>query len=340
MAYRLDYQARRESAVQSLVAAGDTARRAGQPDAASALFKRTLAIDPGNDRARHGLEGIEADKRHAVALGGARQALDRKDFDDADAQLHRILTEDPGYVPAQELAAALNQARGPQNIAPRLQSRDNKKVTLQLRDAPTKMVFELLQRECGINFILDKDVKSDSKTSIFVQDVPVESAIDLVLEQNQLAREILSGNMVLIYPNTAAKQKEYEQQIVRTFYVTNAAPKDVENLLKTVLGAKTLYIDERSNVVVIRDTPDAVRMAEKLVASVDIAEPEVMLEIEVLEISRSRVQDLGIQYPTGATLTPHSLGTAATGTGAAGLVLSDLSHQNSNTIGISPLSVT
>jgi general secretion pathway protein D len=340
MAYRLDYQARREAAVQSLVAAGDTARRAGQPDAASALFKRTLAIDPGNDRARHGLEGIEADKRHAVALGGARQALDRKDFDDADAQLHRILTEDPGYVPAQELAAALNQARGPQNIAPRLQSRDNKKVTLQLRDAPTKMVFEVLQRESGINFILDKDVKSDSKTSIFVQDVPVEAAIDLVLEQNQLAREILSGNMVLIYPNTAAKQKEYEQQIVRTFYVTNAAPKDVENLFKTVLGAKTLYIDERSNVVVIRDTPDAVRMAEKLVASVDIAEPEVMLELEVLEISRSRVQDLGIQYPTGATFTPSPLGTGTVGTGTGGLVLSDLSHQNSHTIGISSLAVT
>ncbi len=340
MAYRLDYQARRESAVQNLVAAGDSARRAGQPDAAGALFRRTLAIDPSNDRARHGLDGIEADKRHAVALAGARQALDRKDFDDADAQLHRILTEDPGYVPAQKLATELNQARGPQNIAPRLQSKDNKKVTLQLRDAPTKMVFEVLQRESGINFILDKDVKSDTKTSIFVQDVPVEAAIDLVLEQNQLAREILSGNMVLIYPNTAPKQKEYEQQIVRTFYVTNAAPKDVESLLKTVLGAKTLYMDERSNAVVIRDTPDAIRMAEKLVASVDIAEPEVMLELEVLEISRSRVQDLGIQYPTGATFTPSPLGTGTVGTGTGGLVLSDLSHQNSNTIGISSLAVT
>jgi general secretion pathway protein D len=338
MAYRLDYQARRESAVQSLVAAGDRARRAGQPDAASALFRRVLTIDPSNDRARNGLEGIEADKRHAVALEGARQALDRKDFDDTEAQLHRILTEDPGFVPAQKLATELNRTRGPQNIAPRLQSRDNKKVTLQLRDAPTKMVFELLQRESGINFILDKDVKSDTKTSIFVQDVPVEAAIDLVLAQSQLAREILSGNMVLIYPNTAAKQKEYEQQIVRTFYVTNAAPKDVENLLKTVLGAKTLYIDERSNVVVIRDTPDAVRMAEKLVASVDIAEPEVMLELEVLEISRSRVQDLGIEYPTGATFTPSPLHTA--GTSVGGLVLSDLSHQNSDTIGISALAVT
>ncbi len=308
---------------------------------ATALYRRVLAIDASNDRARHGLEGIEGDKRHGDTLAAARKDFERKDLDTAEAKVRAILNEDPGYVPAQELAASINVARGPVTVAPHLQTRENRKVTLQLRDAPTKMVFEVLQRETGINFILDKDVKSDSKTSIFVQDVPVEAAIDLVLEQNQLARQILADNMVMIYPNTAAKQKDYEQQIVRTFYLTNAAPKDMESMLKTVLGTKTLFIDERSNVVVMRDTPDAVRMAEKLVASVDVAEPEVMLELEVLEISRSRIQDLGIQYPGAATLTPSHVAAAATGvSGAAGLVLSDLSHQNSDSIGISALSVT
>src|SRR5947209_12142233 len=112
-------------------------------------------------------------------------------------------------------------------------------------------------------------------------------------------------------------------------------------MLKTVLGAKTLFIDERTSSLVIRDTPDTVRMAEKLVASLDVAEPEVMLEVEVLELSRSRLQDLGIQYPTTATLTPSKLTTAAGAvTGASGLVLSDLQHQNSNTVGISALSIT
>jgi general secretion pathway protein D len=199
------------------------------------------------------------------------------------------------------------------------------------------MVFEVLQRETGINFILDKDVKSEGKTTIFVQDVPVDQVIDLVLDQNQLARQILADNMVLIYPNSAAKQKDYEQQMVRTFYLTNAAPKDAESMLKTVLGAKNMFVDERANVLVMRDTPDAVRMAEKLIASLDVAEPEVMLEVEVLEISRSRVQDLGIQYPTSATFTPSPVSGATT---TGGLVLSDLSHQSSKTIGISSLAVT
>src|SRR5207248_5020602 len=127
-----------------------------------------------------------------------RKDCERKDYDSAQDKVRAILNEDPGYKVAQELADAINIARGPSTVAPRLQTRENRKVTLQLRDAPTKMVFEVLQRETSINFILDKDVKSDTKTSIFVQDVPVEEAIDLVLDQNQLARQILADNMVMI----------------------------------------------------------------------------------------------------------------------------------------------
>ena len=338
MGYRLDLEARREDAVQRLIALADTARGARQLDAAAQLYRRVLAIEPNNDRAQHSLAGLESDARHGVVVAEARKDFERKDYEVAEAKLRAVLNEDPGYAPAQDLAAQINVARGPTTVAPRLKTRENRKVTLQLRDAPTKMVFEVLQRETGINFILDKDIKTDGKTTIFVQDVPVEEAIDLVLNQNALARQILSANMVLIYPNNPAKQKEYQEEIVRTFYLTNAAPKDVENMLKSVLGTKTLFIDERSDVVVMRDTPDVVRMAEKLVAAIDVTEPEVMLEVEVLEISRSRLQDLGITYPTTASLAATALGTGTTG--ASGLVLSDLAHQNSRTITVSPISVT
>src|SRR5438046_2280958 len=335
MTFRLDLQTQRNVAVQQLVARSDSERGAQQLEAAARDYRRVLALDPSNDRAQRGLLGLEADARHALTPSRARGDFERKDYDAAEAKLRTVLNEDPGYAPAQELAAQINTARGPITVAPRLKTRENHKVTLQLRDAPTKMVFEVLSRETGINFILDKDVKSDTKTTIFVQDVPVEEAIDLVLDQNALARQILADNMVLIYPNIAAKQKDYEQQIVRTFYLTNAVPKDAESMLKTVLAAKTMFVDERTNVLVIRDTPDVVRMAEKLVASLDVAEPEVMLEVEVLELSRSRLQDLGIQYPTSAAFSPsHVAAAAATGGGSGNLLLSDLSHQNSDTIGV------
>jgi general secretion pathway protein D len=341
LSYKLDLAARRESSIQKLIAIADGLRAAGQWDQAVATYRRVLAINPTDQRAKRGIDGVEADRRHASMVAEAYKDFERKDYDAADTILRSVLDEDSGFGPATALAGKITIARGPTTVAPRLKSRNNAKVTLQFRDAPTKMVFEVLARQTGINFVLDKDVKSDSKTTIFVQDVPIEDAIDLVLDQNTLARQILSSNMVLIYPNTTAKQKDYEEQIVHTFYLTNAVPKDVEGLLKSMLGAKTLFVDERTNVVVMRDTPDAVRMAEKLVASIDVPEPEVLISVEVLEIARSKLLNLGITPPSSITATANSTGAAgAAATGGSSLVVADLLHQNKNTIGITPISIT
>jgi general secretion pathway protein D len=336
MMYRLDLTARREDSIQKLISAGDALRAAGQYDRAASTYRRVLAIEAGNQRALRGIDAVETDRRHAGMVGEAFKDFERKDYDGADAILRTVLDEDSGFAPATALAAKLNVARGPMNAAARLKTRNNAKVTLQFRDAPTKMVFEVLARQTGINFVLDKDVKSDGKTTIFVQEVPIEEAIELVLNQNALARQILSSNMVLIYPNTPAKQKDYEEQIVHTFYLTNALPKDVEGLLKSMLGAKTLFVDERTSVVVMRDTPDAVRMAEKLVASIDVPEPEVLIEVEVLEIARSKLLNLGITPPSSFTASATSIAKG----GTSGLVLSDLGHQTANTISVSPISLT
>src|SRR3984957_19672421 len=340
MTYKLDLAARRDAAIQSLIGIADAMRGRGELDQATVTYRRVLSIDSANQRALHGLEGVEADRRHAAAVADAAKDFERKDYDAADQKLRAVLNEDSGFSAALALNEKIKVARGPTTVAPRLKSRNNANVTLQFRDAPTKMVFEVLARQTGINFILDKDVKSDGKTTIFVQEVPIDEAIDLVLDQNNLARQILSSNMVLIYPNTPAKQKDYEEQIVHTFYLTNAVPKDVEGMLKSMLGAKNLFVDERTSAVAMRDSPEAVRMAEKLVASIDVPEPEVLISVEVLEIARSRLLDLGITLPGSITASATSVAGAASSAGAGGLVLSDLSHQNSNTIAISSVSAT
>jgi general secretion pathway protein D len=196
------------------------------------------------------------------------------------------------------------------------------------------MVFEVLSRQTGVNFIFDKDVKADGKTTIFVQDVPIETAIDLVLGQNQLAREVLSANMVMIYPNTPAKQKDYQDEIVKTFYLSDADPKQVQSLIKTIVNPKAMFVDDRTGTLVVRDTPDVVRMTEKLVNSIDLPDAEVMLEVEVLEITHSNVQNLGIQYPAGASfaMTPQGGGT--------GLTLADFASQGKSTVTVSSIGAT
>jgi general secretion pathway protein D len=341
LVYRFDLRAREEAAVQKLIAMAQDAQANGKPQLAAADYRRVLSIEPANDRARTGLDRLRADQRHAERIARAEAALSAKQVDAASSEVRAVLAEDPSFPPAVSLAARIEQARGPVTALPRLRTSDNRPVTLQFRDAPTKMVFEVLARQTGVNFIFDKDIKSDGKTTIFVSQVPVEQAIELILAQNQLARQILSENMVLVYPNTPAKQKDYQDEIVHTFFLANAVPKDAESMLKTVLGAKTLYIDERSSALTMRDTPEHVRMAEKLIASLDEPEPEVVMEVEVLEITHTLADQLGINYPTNVAFAPTPLhAAAAAGAAGSGLVLSDIGKQNANTITVSSLGVS
>jgi general secretion pathway protein D len=341
LVYRFDLRAREESAVQRLISIAQDAQAHGSPLVAEATYRRVLSIEPANDRARTGLDRLRADRRHAERIARAEAALSAKQLDAANNEVRAVLAEDPSFAPALSLAARIEQGRPPVTASPHLHTNDNRPVTLQFRDAPTKMVFEVLARQTGVNFIFDKDIKSDGKTTIFVSQVPVEQAIELILAQNQLARQILSENMVLVYPNTPAKQKDYQDEIIHTFFLANAVPKDAESMLKTVLGAKTLYIDERSSALTMRDTPEHVRMAEKLIASLDEPEPEVVMEIEVLEITHTLADQLGINYPTNVAFAPTPVSGAASAAGAAaGLVLSDLHKQNSSTITVSSLGVS
>ena len=333
LAFRLDLRVREEGAVQRLIATADAARGAGRRDEAAAAYRRVLVLDPANDRALRGLEGVVADERHTTAMAAAERDVAGNELDRAETAVRGVLAEDPGFAPALALAQQIDQKRGPVKVTPKLKTKDNRPVTLQFRDANTKMVFEVLSRQTGINFIFDKDIKGDGKTTIFVQDVPIEAAIDLVLGQNQLARQVLAPNMVLLYPNNASKQKDYEDEIVKTFYLSDADPKQAQALIKAIVNPKAMFIDEKSSVLVVRDTPDVVRMIEKLVTSIDLPDAEVMLEVEVLEIAHSKVEQLGIQYPSAVSFTANAP------SGAGGLVLADLARQGKHTISVSGLSV-
>lgn len=333
MTYQLDLKTKRDQAIQRLVAEGDAARAAGELDAAKASYNRALKIETRNGRALRGLDAVAMDRVHMEMVEQAQSMLDRGDVDGAGAKLRAVLSEDPGMRAARDILEKIESAKPPVSLTPRLRTANDAPVTLQFRDASTKMVFEVLSRQTGINFIFDKDVKTDGKTTIFVQNVPIEQAIDLILGQNQLGRQILSHNMVIVYPNTPVKQEEYQDQVIKTFYVTNTEPKQFSEMLKTMLNAKTVFVDPRAGSVTMRDTPEVVRMAESMLASVDIPDAEVLIEVEVMEITRTKMEQLGIQYPTSVTLSPTPL---------AGdpLVIADLRGQDSTTIQITPVPIT
>ena len=143
---------------------------------------------------------------------------------------------------------------------------------------------------------------------------------------------MLSENTILIYPNTANKLKEYQELLVRSFYLANADVKQTANLIKTIAKSTDIHIDEKLNMLVIRDTPEVIKLVEKLIASQDMAEPEVMLEVEVLEVSRNKLQELGMRYP-------EQLSVSATGASASAkpgnLSVDEWKNLNSSSIRIS-----
>lgn len=299
------------------------------------LYAKALKLNPANAQARRRLAEIELDARTARLVAESERLRREGRMDAARDKVNAALLENPGHRGAQRQLALVNDEAEKIHdaLADKLaaQSVMNKPVTLQFRDANLRMVFEALSRTTGLNVILDRDVRADLKTTIFVKDAAVEDTVDLILLQNQLEKRAINANTLFIFPATPAKQKEYQDLQVRTFQINNADVKYLQTVLKTVLKIKDVSVDERTNTLVMRDTPDAIAVAAKVIAAHDVAEPEIMLEVEVLEVSYDRLSNLGIQFPDSLTL--------STPTPEGGLTLGALRALGSSDLLVSPLAL-
>lgn len=312
--YRLDYLQQRALALQSLNTRADEARNAGRSDEASTLYRQVLQLDNVNERALRGLQQMLDQRRVAQVTAQIEQSLQSQQPEQARDQVRRALRDLPNQ-PAllalsRQIESTLEAERAERERQSKLQSTGRRPVTLQFRDANLKMVFEALSRTSGLNIVLDRDVRSDLKTTIYVQNASVEDTIDLILLQNQLDKRVLSGNTVFVYPATPAKQREYAELKVRSFQLSNIEAAQMASILKTMLKTRDVVTDVRTNSLVMRDTPDAIAVAEKLIAANDVADPEVMLEVEVLEVSTDRLTNLGLKFPESFSVsTPTTAGT-------------------------------
>ncbi len=334
--YRKAYLKTREQIIYKLQEQADLSIKLEKLAAARENFQRILNIDPANEQARAGLSRLEQLEQHTALMAEAHASFDKKDYSRTQALTKKVLAENPANVAANKLArmVAESVAQLPQET--RLNAAYRKTINIEFRDAPVKQVFEVISRTSGINFLFDRDVKTDQRTSLFLKNSSIESAIHFTLLTNQLEKQVLDGNTILIYPNTAAKQKEYQEMVVKSFYLTNAEAKTVSNSLKTLVKTRDIVVDEKLNMLILRDSPDAIKLAEKIIALQDLPEPEVMLEVEILEIKRTRLLDLGIQWPNSLSLVP--LPSASGGA----LTLRDLKNNlNPSTIGatVGPVSV-
>ena len=286
--------------IDTYLADAERQRAAEHLEAAELAFRRVLAIDGRNTRAAQGIEQLAVDRRNAALLLQAEQLVKKSDLLGAERVVRTVRAQDPLNPGARRLESQIDQLREKEaNPAanPAVKAALAKPVVLEFRDASLKSVFEMLSRSSGLNFVFDKDVKGDSKVTLFVRNSPLEDILKLILSTNQLEKRQLNDNSFLIYPNTPAKSKEFQELVVRSFYLANTDVKQAMNLVKTVAKSKDVFADEKLNLLIVKDTPDAIRLIERLIDSLDLAEPEVMLEVEVLEVTRSRLNEFGLHWP-------------------------------------------
>ncbi|MEP6502033.1 MAG: secretin N-terminal domain-containing protein [Betaproteobacteria bacterium] len=346
--YRMTLIRQREAQTGTLLAQGDAALRAGRLDDAVGLYTRAEALWPDHPRVQAGLEAVAAARRLQARVAQAAQLQAQGRDVEARRLVDAVLADAPGNADAQALSRRL-AASTPAAIeaAPALAAGLRKPVTLDFHEANLRSVFEALSRSTGLNFVFDRDVRADIKVTLNIRHTTVDDVISVLTTTNQLERKILNDNTVLIYPNTAPKQRDYVELNVRTFYLANAEAKSMSTMLKTVLKTRDVYADDKLNSLTIRDTPEALKLAERVIAAQDLPEPEVMLEVEVLEVKRSRLLDIGIDPPgkfTVLNLVPNPATVIATAAGsttvtnqtltATQLTVAGLRHVSSASIGI------
>ncbi|MFZ5757952.1 MAG: secretin and TonB N-terminal domain-containing protein [Pseudomonadota bacterium] len=300
--YLAPYVAARDREVRKLLAAAESARRTGDNARALEAYRAILEFNPRQPEALYGLDRLARSERHTVLLREARAALNEGNGRRAQRALGEILAEDPDHDEARALRQQVQVDANRELVSePRLRESLRRKVSLEFRDASAAAIFEILAQTSGINFIFDRDVRPDIRTTIFARNTTVEDALRLLLDNAQLGMKVLNDNTVLVYPDTEDKSKRYEELVTRTFYLGSADPKRVLELVKEMADPQASWVDEKLRMLVVRDRLDVIDTVERLVAAYDIPAPEVVLDLQVLEVSTDALLNLGLQAPSSVS---------------------------------------
>lgn len=173
------------------------------------------------------------------------------------------------------------------------------KLKLRFTDASLKAVFQALGRFTGINFLFDEQFR-DLPVSIDLTDMTLEQGLNSLCLVGRAFYRIIDEKTVIIVPDNPQKRNQYEINAIKTIYLSNLNAQDVQNslvaILRTQYKAPTIIVDKNRNSITIRDNPRIVALAEKMLRSWDKPKGEVVIDLEIMEVSRQKLQTLGTQF--------------------------------------------
>lgn len=294
-----------EAKVQAYWKQSEEAWERGDFAQLASITQALEAYDPQNDRLQQAYQRIEIAKGHAAMLEEIESLQGQGDIkeDWVFTQLEKILHENPAHPKAKVYYHQLNTKKQKKEQAEKNKKLAfNKPVSMEFRDVDIRQIFEAVAKMTKVNFILDKDIPKNQKATIFVNDMLFNDALDLLLQSNKLAKKVLSDQAVLIYVNDPLRKRKYKDLSVRQFTLNYADPKHISNVLRNMLGINFMEVDERLNTIIIKESDEVLDLAAQVIQAQDHPDPEVMLEVQLLEVKRSYLRDLGINPPNGISL--------------------------------------
>jgi general secretion pathway protein D len=320
-------------------------------DAALEFYQKAVKSDPNNAgyKIRLNQTRFEAGEMH-IKLGLKQRA--NGDLQGAAAQFQRAQDIDPSSsIASQELKKTLGmiaeQTHAGENAKPASENDGQKFMTAPPQLKPlsnvaisykasgdAKIVFDTIGKLAGITVIYDPDFPA-RRISADLNNVTLDQALEIVCLQSKAAWKAITENIILVYPDQATKRKENEEEVLKTFYLSNTVtPQDLTEIvtgLRSLFDLKRLQQLNSQNAIIIRATPDVLTLIGKVIDDIDKAKPEVVIQVEVLEARTDRLRTLGVLPGQSASIAinPNAASTTSGGsstTTSNPITLDTLSH--------------
>ncbi len=288
-------------------------------DIAVSEYEQALKSDPHNAelKMKFNMAKVFASRQHYEA---AKKHMQNKNLEKAATELEVAIALDPDNKPAiEELSKVQNLILHPEEallkgppaerplselpsvaLQPEFVPRSNAAIQLRFKDSSLREVLQTLGKVGDVNVLFDKDfhdmpVSFDFNNTTFLQ------SLDTVLTTTHNFYKLIGKNTIMVAPDNPQKRAEYEETVSRTFYLSSADVEEIARVLRNVLGVQMIATNARLNTVTIKDRITKVLAAIKLVHQLDKAKPEVVVDVEILEVNRRRFQEYGLQiYSAGS----------------------------------------
>jgi len=172
--------------------------------------------------------------------------------------------------------------------------------SLVFRDASVRDVFTVIARFANVNIVFEPTFRDD-RITIDLSNVTLDQALAAVSAATRNFYKVTAQRTVTVIPDTATKRREYEEEIVRTFYLSNADLKETIDLLRIVVDARRIAPLTANNALTIKDTPERVSAAGRIIQAIDKARPEVVIDVQLLEVNRTKLLEYGLQFASATS---------------------------------------